>query len=389
MKKFLTLVLLFTAVVSFAQQAETKNEGMRGPYLTNGFFDNWFVSAGGGVQIYNGEYDNRLTFGGRLSPALDLSLGKWITPSVGVRVQYSGLRVIGAVSSLGRYKEEALVGCPGCYLERFNMFNLHGDFLWNVSNAIGGYRADRLLEFIPFVGVGYARSWKTDISPVKEVGFTGGLINKVRLTPAIDLNLELKVLLVNDRFDGFENGEGIEELTTATIGFTYNFPKRTFDRPEKPIIPDYTPYNSKISDLEKQIAAADARAKRLADDLNAEKNKKPMVIESKTEYIVSPLAVFFQIGKAELTDKEIINLGYCADVIKKSGKTFKILGSADHNTGTKKFNQTLSEKRARRVLDVLVNKFGVDPSKLEVIAKGEENEPFGKAVLNRVVIVEN
>jgi len=387
MKKFLTLVLLFTAVVSFAQQAETKNEGMRGPYLTNGLFDNWFFSAGGGVQIYNGEYDNRLTFGGRLSPALDLSLGKWITPSVGVRVQYSGLRVIGAVSSLGRYKEEALVGCLGCYLERFNMFNLHGDFLWNVSNAIGGYRADRLLEFIPFVGVGYARSWKKDISPVKEVGFTGGLINKVRLTPAIDLNLELKVLLVNDRFDGFENGEGIEELTTATIGFTYNFPKRTFDRPEKPIIPDYTPYNSKISDLEKQIAAADARAKRLADDLNAEKNKKPQTI-IKVEYLTFPMAVFFPINVSILTDKDLINIGGFAEMIKKSGNKFKILGSADKETGNKKINMRLSQERATHVYEALVNKFGVNPGQLEIIAKGDENEPFGKPILNRVAILD-
>lgn len=387
MKKFLTLVLLFTAVVSFAQQAETKNEGMRGPYLTNGLFDNWFVSAGGGVQMYNGEYDNRLTFGGRLSPALDLSLGKWITPSIGVRVQYSGLRVIGAVSSLGRYKEEALIGCPGCYLERFNMFNLHGDFLWNVSNAIGGYRADRLLEFIPFVGVGYARSWKKDISPVKEVGFTGGLINKVRLTPAIDLNLELKVLLVNDRFDGFENGEGIEELTTATIGFAYNFPKRTFDRPEKPIIPDYTPYNSKISDLEKQIAAADARAKRLADDLNAEKNKKPQTI-IKVEYLTFPMAVFFPINVSILTDKDLINIGGFAEMIKKSGNKFKILGSADKETGNKKINMRLSQERATHVYEALVNKFGVNPGQLEIIAKGDENEPFGKPILNRVAILD-
>lgn len=387
MKKFLTLVLLFTAVVSFAQQAETKNEGMRGPYLTNGLFDNWFVSAGGGVQIYNGEYDNRLTFGGRLSPALDLSLGKWITPSVGVRVQYSGLRVIGAVSSLGRYKEEALIGCPGCYLERFNMFNLHGDFLWNVSNAIGGYRADRLLEFIPFVGVGYARSWKKDISPVKEVGFTSGLINKVRLTPAIDLNLELKVLLVNDRFDGFENGEGIEELTTATIGFAYNFPKRTFDRPEKPIIPDYTPYNSKISDLEKQIADADARAKRLADDLNAEKNRKPQTIV-KVEYLTFPMAVFFPINVSILTDKDLINIGGFAEMIKKSGNKFKILGSADKETGNKKINMRLSQERATHVYEALVNKFGVNPSQLEIIAKGDENEPFGKPILNRVAILD-
>ncbi len=388
MKKFLTLVLLFTAVVTFAQQTEAKTEGKYGPYLTNGFFDNWFISAGGGVQVFFGEFDGDLDFGKRLAPALDVSLGKWITPAVGVRAQYAGLSVKGAVKGAqGRYREGA-IDCPNCYKEKFNMFNLHGDFLWNISNTIGGYRADRLWEFIPFIGVGYARSWKEDVDPViKEVGFSTGLINKVRITPAVDINLELRTLLVNERFDGLSIGEGIEELVSATVGLTYNFPKRGFNRPEKPIIPDYTPYTSKISDLEKQIADSDAKARKLADDLNTEKNKKPATV-TKTEYITAPMAIFFPINVSKLTEKDLINLGNFADMIKKSGNKFKIMGSADKATGNKKINMRLSQERANRVYDALVNKFGVNPSQLEVIAKGDENEPFGKPVLNRVVILE-
>jgi outer membrane protein OmpA-like peptidoglycan-associated protein len=84
----------------------------------------------------------------------------------------------------------------------------------------------------------------------------------------------------------------------------------------------------------------------------------------------------------------MINLGNYAEIIKKSGNKFKIMGSADKETGNKKYNMKLSKDRANRVYDVLVNKFGVNPSQLEVIAKGQENEPFDKPVLNRVVIVE-
>ncbi len=387
MKKFLTFVLLFASVATFAQQTG-KADGKYGPYLTNGFFDNWFISAGIGAQIYFGEFDGDISVKDRLSTAYDISLGKWITPNVGVRGQFAGGRVNGAVrSGLARYRI-GNVDCAGCYREQFDMFNLHGDFLWNLSNTIGGYRADRFWEVVPFVGAGYAKSWKDNVNPViKEVGFTTGIINKFRLSSSVDVNLEVKALLVNDRFDGYVVGEGIEELATATIGFTYKFNKRDFSRPEKPIVPDYTPYNSKISDLEKQIAAADAKAKALADDLNAEKNRKPQTI-TKIEYLTTPMAVFFPIDKSKLTDKDMINLGNYAEIIKKSGNKFKIMGSADKETGNKKYNMKLSKDRANRVYDVLVNKFGVNPSQLEVIAKGQENEPFDKPVLNRVVIVE-
>jgi len=387
MKKILTLVLLLSTVATFAQTGAT-TESKYGPFLTNKFFDNWFLSAGGGVQVFFGEFDGELGLGERLAPAVDISLGKWITPAIGLRGQFAGLNVKGAVMGLqGKYRE-GTTGITNLYEENFNMFNLHGDLLWNISNTIAGYNPSRFWSFVPFAGVGYARSWKADVEPVvKEVGFSTGLLNKLRLSDAVDLNLELRALLVNERFDGLEIGEGIEELTSATIGFTYNFKKRGFDRPEKPIVPDYTPYTSKISDLERQIAAADAAAKKLAADLTAEKNRKPQTI-TKTEYLVSPFAIWFPINGAKLTDMDLINLGNFAESIKKSGNKFKILGSADKATGTKKINQKLSEGRANAVYDALVNKFGVNPSQLEVIAKGDNNEPFGKPILNRVVILE-
>lgn len=40
------------------------------------FFDNWFVNIAGGINVYEGEYDHKVTLGNRLSPALDISVGK-------------------------------------------------------------------------------------------------------------------------------------------------------------------------------------------------------------------------------------------------------------------------------------------------------------------------
>ena len=62
---------------------------VRGPYETNRFGDNWFIGAGGGINIFWNEgmdYDNL-----RIAPSIDANLGKWFTPSVGMRIGYQGI----------------------------------------------------------------------------------------------------------------------------------------------------------------------------------------------------------------------------------------------------------------------------------------------------------
>ena len=67
---------------------------IRDRYETNSFWSNWYIGVGGGINIYEGEFDNKTSVGNRIAPALDVSLGKWITPSYGVRpVSYTHLDV--------------------------------------------------------------------------------------------------------------------------------------------------------------------------------------------------------------------------------------------------------------------------------------------------------
>lgn len=94
--------------------------------------------------------------GNRIAPALDVSLGKWITPSYGVRLQYSGLKAKGLTDASGMYAKGAH---RGYYKEEFNVSNLHADFMWNWSNGFLGFNEKRVWNVIPFVGFGWARSW--------------------------------------------------------------------------------------------------------------------------------------------------------------------------------------------------------------------------------------
>ena len=59
---------------------------VRGPYETNQFGDNWFIGAGGGINLFwNKGYDVKI------GPSIDANFGKWFTPAVGMRIGYQGI----------------------------------------------------------------------------------------------------------------------------------------------------------------------------------------------------------------------------------------------------------------------------------------------------------
>lgn len=395
MKKFTLVALMVTfSLGAFAQGGE------RGPFLTNRFRDNWFISAGGGVNIYYGEADRYVKMSKRMAPALDVALGKWFTPSIGARLEYSGLSAKGGSPYISApfVVGTATVGKKNAtyYPKKFRYMFIHADFLWNASTAFGGYKAYRRWEFIPFAGFGPAwakSSGKMATSAknvVHELGLTAGLINKIRLGSALDLNLEGRGMLVKQTFDGVVGGRKGEGMLTVTAGLTYKFNKRDFAKPVVVPAADYSAYNDRIRGLEGDLAAQKAKADQLAKDLAAAKNVKPAT--ATTEYVFPDMAIFFPIGKATISKKEQVNIAYIAEAIKKMPAGHKVIldGNADSKTGTKKGNQTLSEKRVKAVYDALIAN-GVKPAQIETVAHGDTKEPFGhnQPALNRVLIIEH
>ena len=86
----------------------------------------------------------------------------------------------------------------------------------------------------------------------------------------------------------------------------------------------------------------------------------PVAEVTETEVIVpdpdiAPRTVFFNIGSAEVSPREAMNLSYLADQMKQfPNATYTVNGYADSATGTPAFNKELSLKRAQAVVDVLV-----------------------------------
>lgn len=170
-------------------------------------FDNMFISVGAGTNIYSDRGQSK--GGANASFAADLSVGNWFTPAVGARVQWAGVSANkwnGLSSNVG-------------------LNTIHADFLWNLSNTFNA--TDPVLTFVPFVGVGPAFVSPKGYDSQTKFAIMGGLLNQVRLSDALDLNLELRGMRIGSSLKGVpDNGVSAFRrkcVASITVGLTYNF----------------------------------------------------------------------------------------------------------------------------------------------------------------------
>lgn len=347
---------------------------------TNRFWDNWFISVGAGPQVYFGDHDKQAKFGKRISPALDVAVGKWFTPGIGARLMYNGLSARGAT---GRLESGGDVHASGDILpgwenasggklrySKFNYFNLHADVMFNLVNLFGGYKEDRIYNLSVYGGVGFMRT--PDEPAVTELSGQFGVLNSFRLCPALDLNIDIRGTIVNDDFDGEYGGRG-EGMISATVGLTYKFKRRGWDRSKTITRTAYsTEELDAMRDRLNRMTEENARLEQALAQKNAE--QKQDVVKR----VVSSNLVVFQIDKSDLSNEARVNLGMLAEVIKEGDPStvYTITGYADAGTGSKEWNEKLSKARAEAVYDCLVNEFGVDESQLKVEYKGGVDNMF-------------
>lgn len=355
---------------------------------TNHFWDNWFVSAGFGGQVLFGNHDKQVKFFDRIAPALDIAVGKWFTPGIGVRLMYSGLSVKGATQKEGHGEfptHSTGVDVPGkggdgywLMKQKFNFYNLHLDALFNMSNILCGYNEKRVYNCTPYIGLGWARVWESPQS--MEVSANVGVLNSFRLNEALNLNLDIRGAYMSDRFDGELGGRWGEGVWSATVGLTYRFKQRGWGR-SKTIVRtrdrrrELKEMQDKLNDMQAQLA------KRERDSITVVRT------------LAAANFVIFKIDTWDLTNESRVQLGLFAETIKKAdpNAVYIITGYADKGTGSIERNVILSKNRARVVYECLVNEFGVPKKQLRVDHKGGVDNMFyndprlSRAVITRIM----
>ena len=357
MKKFMiSLALASFAMFSTAQETvsevvvPTKSHSV----VTNSFGSNWFVGVNGGVNLYNGVYMNGENIFNHLSPALDVYVGKWHTPGFGWRVAYRGLNI-------QTYKE----------LDHAAFMNYHFDAMFNLCNLIGGYKADRVWNVIPYVGVGWAarHGFDTDNENSMTSGTWAGtlsanygILQSFRVAKRLSINLELAGSFFRNGFSSIPGWSGHDMMWTATAGMIDGLQGQLDDA------------LAANKDKQNQIKALEEANKALEDELAAAKNVKPLSVSE---------SIFFEFGSSKIASKkELLNIKAYAEAAKAAGAKVKVVGFADV-VGSSEYNVKLSQARAEAVAKVLEE----NGAEVESVIGYGESEEYKERFLNRRAVI--
>lgn len=381
----LAAVMMAATFSANAQENGNRDEFggiVRGPYETNEFGDNWFIGAGGGINVLLND-----GYGVKIGPSIDVNFGKWFTPSVGMRAGYQGLNFNSVLDNAS---------------EKYGYMYFHGDFLWNMSNALSGYKETRFWNLVPYLHAGLFRSYTTEGNDFTNNEFaTGaGLLHNLRLSERLDIIIDMRATVVNG---SIHQSSGVAILPSVTAGLAVDLGWPNFMRTSSIIGILEEAEAEKTAVMETAIMALEAATASLeAENMslrktNSDLNKKVKNLkeaemgELETTYTdMQPITVYFPIGKAVLDDMELKHLDfYVSNIVSKVDMDpsieIVVMGSADSNTGTAQRNKYLSEARGKYIMNLLSEKYGISGSK--VVVKNEVVKAADNPALDRAAII--
>ena len=379
-KVLLLLCFVSMSAVMLAQEDAVTED--KHSVKTNRFWSNWFVQgdvtwnafygAGGGRRVLTAPFHKFPTGGGAGYTGLgaSLAIGKWFTPGLGLRTKMNAWR-LGSKPDGG--------GDPDQY------WAANEQVLVNLSNLLMGYNEYRVWNFIPFFGAGINRNMSQDHYSTQ---LSFGLLNTFRISRRVWVNAEIGW----NSWEANNTGIGLKkrhQQLTAELGLTFGLGKSRWKK-----VTDSGASNAllqgELDALNAQLEDALAENNRLQNELAnqpkataAVSTAAPKVV---TKVVAAPVSVFFTVGKAVVSKKDLQNVSALAEVAKQNNAQLKVTGFADSKTGSAEYNQRLSQQRAEAVADALVQ-MGVERGQIEVVAAGgvDTLNPFD---YNRRAVVE-
>jgi outer membrane protein OmpA-like peptidoglycan-associated protein len=190
------------------------------------------------------------------------------------------------------------------------------------------------------------------------------------------LDATLRGIFYSTEFDLLSK-EYLDMNISLNLGFTYYFKERGWKR----TVANTTYYVEDRTTINQ-----------LNEEINQLRNAPAdtVVINKGVENLITfPYLVNFVIDKVEVVNRERVNLGVVAAMMKATpNQKYLICGYADKHTGTVARNIWLAEHRSKNVYKILTEEFGVPASQLVLDDKGGvENMYYDDPQLSRSAII--
>ena len=373
-KIFMSAALLAGCLTAFAQQPQAAEKPCCKAYAPH-----WYVQAQIGGQYTLGEVD----FSDLLSGNFQVAGGYNFTPVWGLRLAIDTWQSKGGT-------ELGYLGL-GTQTWKYNFVAPTLDVTCDLTNWILGYKPDRVCNFGLLAGLGANFGWNNDdAAAVKNLIYaTGG--------EAIDPAHQMTYLWTGTktRFVGrFGAYLDFNVSRRVALGLELNC-NATSDR-----------YNSKKAGNADWYFNALAGVKVRLGKLAPKKAPEPIVVEKIVEKIVEkpvekpvvkePEApkretlrrdIFFTLRGSEVSRTEMAKVeDVVAYLNKYPDAKVSVTGYADKGTGNPRLNVGYAQKRAQVITNLLVNRFGIDRSRIMMDSKGDTVQPYEQNDLNRVTI---
>lgn len=429
---------LVSEEVEYGQPNKTYNT-YKTTWKKNDLKDNWTVAVGGGAQFLWGIDDDKGEFMDRLTFSPQISISKNFSPIWGLRLSFSGGSLHGyndgregtyskwnqgsenymgkgavdtpgyptggpSVSMLSWDPQWNYMGAtlengqillvnglyqwvPGLkgalYMDHVRYARANIEFTFDLFNLIGNYNPKRFFELTPFMGVGIYRTFAYRGHFNSFVaGINTGFIGKFRITDRIGIHAEISGTAIGDNFDGQLGDDFLfDAIAQSSLSIAYKLGRTDWEVCEPMDYELVNRLNDEINTLR------DRNAKLAAKECPTCPPPPPVKVEPKADIKFLPDPVFFRIDKSVIDPTEWLKIDKAAKYLNDHPEASVVVtGYADKQTAYPEYNMKLSERRSKIVSKALIEKYGINSSRVSINWSGDQIQPFKVNEWNRVVI---
>lgn len=315
-------------------------------FKQSGILDNWFVSARTGAAAFAGSPSGCGDLFDRVTPNVEITVGKWHTPYFGTRIAFDGFKFKTANLHKERYE------------------NYHLDLMLNISSFYHKYYEKMTKwNFVPYMGAGVIHN---SLLRKTEFALNYGMLCSYRIADRLSLSAEVGAMATAQKFDGLGTGSSLKDnLFHANLGLTIDIGKQGWKKKSLKMVPYYhCNVPTEVSFYPKNNYRG---LNELRERIKSGMGSGDVILDKNIDV---PILFFFKINSTDFVDnQQKIELSEIAAAVKEYNLKVKVIGAADSHTGSKEYNRKLSIKRAKYIAKLLIEA-GVQKEKLQGVSQG-------------------